>query len=87
MPLSLEAGVWKIPFVLTAGGSTPQGNGMTFDRLRHQLIISNNWLRTLFIRHYPPIWRLLKVMDIEMTHTTPVPLYCPVCFCWVIGNR
>jgi hypothetical protein len=27
MPLSLEAGVWKIPFVLTAGGSTPQGNG------------------------------------------------------------
>lgn len=59
-PLSLEAGVWKTPFVLTAGGSTPPGNEMTLDRLRHQLIISNTWLRTLFIRHYPSHLALAK---------------------------
>lgn len=31
-----RGGVWKTPFVLT-GSSTPPGNGMTFDGLRHQL--------------------------------------------------
>lgn len=60
---------------------------MTFDRLRHQLIASNTWLKTLFIGHYPSIWRLLEVLDIEMTHPTPAPLYCPVCFCWVIDEE
>lgn len=35
-----RGGVWKSPFVLTAGSSTPPGNGMTLRGLRHQL---NTW--------------------------------------------
>ena len=47
-----RGGVWKSPFVLTAGSSTPPGNEMTFDGLRHQLNLTCI-VKAVFIRYLP----------------------------------